>query len=183
MHLQCQRSFNYLEFYIMASRCQHSIQLPHITKTLTIILILCTIMLQVTCTCFTPNNTLAQYEGTCSSQTTLADSDLGCSNLTCDSCLFYANCREARYHCGPPGYPVGYGAKFCPKFSDDCAQMSARGQTWMFDAMQCLQRALVPEATGTKAGVTCGSIKTEAFGTHTGCYVGSGHWAVQAFAI
>jgi hypothetical protein len=44
----------------------------------------------------------------------------------------------------------------------------------MLDTMRCLQMALVSNATGSGAGVTCDSIKTEAFGTHAGCYVGSG---------
>lgn len=129
-------------------------------------------MLQVTRACFTPDNTLAEYERTCSGQSTLAEQE--CSNPSRDSCAFYADCLEARYHCGPNGYPVGFGAKFCQKFSDDRAELSARGQAWMLDTMQCLQRALVPEATGTKPGVTCDSIKKKAFGTHAGCYVGSG---------
>jgi hypothetical protein len=44
----------------------------------------------------------------------------------------------------------------------------------MLDTMQCLQNALVPEATGSGAGVTCDSIEEKAFGTHAECYVGSG---------
>lgn len=32
----------------------------------------------------------------------------------------------------------------------------------------------MPDATGSGAGVTCDYIKKEAFGTHAGCYVGSG---------
>jgi hypothetical protein len=44
----------------------------------------------------------------------------------------------------------------------------------MLDTMQCLQRALVPEATSTNTGVTCDSLKEKAFGMHAGCYVMSG---------
>jgi len=40
--------------------------------------------------------------------------------------------------------------------------------------MQCLQKALVPDAIGTSTSVTCDSIRQKAFGTHAGCYVGSG---------
>jgi hypothetical protein len=44
----------------------------------------------------------------------------------------------------------------------------------MLDTMQCLQRTLIPEATGSAVNVTCDSIKKKAFGTHAGCYVGNG---------
>jgi len=40
--------------------------------------------------------------------------------------------------------------------------------------MQCLQKALVPEATGAGVGVTCDSIQYAAFGTHAMGYLGSG---------
>jgi hypothetical protein len=97
-----------------------------------------------------------------------------CSKPPRNSCSFYPDCLEVRYHCGPAGYPLGYGEKFCQKFSVDRTQLSLQGQKWMLDTMQCLQNALVPEATGSGAGVTCGSIKAAAFGTHAACYVGNG---------
>jgi hypothetical protein len=50
----------------------------------------------------------------------------------------------------------------------------------MLDTMQCLQNALVPEATqaDSGAGVTCESIKNKAFRTHAECYVGIGLAAI-----
>jgi hypothetical protein len=39
--------------------------------------------------------------------------------------------------------------------------------------MLCLQKALVPYATGAKKG-TCAQVKSFAFGTHPNCYVKSG---------
>ena len=44
----------------------------------------------------------------------------------------------------------------------------------MLDVMQCLQRTLVPDATGSAAGVTCDSIEKKAFASHAPCYVESG---------
>jgi len=97
-----------------------------------------------------------------------------CSNPPRDSCAFYADCLESRYHCGPDGYPIGYGQEFCEKYSDGREALSARGKTWMLDVMQCLQRTLVPEATGSAAGVTCDVIEKKAFASHASCYVHSG---------
>ena len=97
-----------------------------------------------------------------------------CVNPPRDSCAFYADCLESRYHCGPDRYPIGYGQKFCEKFVDNQGELSARGKTWMLDVMQCLQTTLVPEATGGGAGVTCDSIEKKAFASHAPCYVESG---------
>ena len=97
-----------------------------------------------------------------------------CVNPPRDNCAFYADCLESRYHCGPDGYPIGYGQKFCEKYSDSREELSAQGQKWMLDVMQCLQRTLVLEATGSVAGVTCDSIEKKAFASHARCYVDNG---------
>ncbi|KAK0501844.1 hypothetical protein EDD18DRAFT_1144667 [Armillaria luteobubalina] len=89
-----------------------------------------------------------------------------------DNCSFYSSCLETRYHCGPTGYPIGYGEKFCTKFSDDRALLSAKGQTWMVDTMHCLQESLVPDALGSAE--TCSQLEDKAFGTHAKCYIDNG---------
>ncbi|KAF5379449.1 hypothetical protein D9615_006576 [Tricholomella constricta] len=96
-----------------------------------------------------------------------------CTNPPRDSCAFYADCLESKYHCGPEGYPIGFGQSFCEKFSANRAELSTKGQTWMLDTMQCLQNELVPEATAT-TGVTCRSLEKKAFASHAKCYVESG---------
>ncbi|KAJ7772014.1 hypothetical protein DFH07DRAFT_213308 [Mycena maculata] len=92
-----------------------------------------------------------------------------------DSCTFYADCLESRYHCGPDGYPLGYGQKYCLKFQTQRTTLSARGQTWMLATMHCLQESLVPDAIGAaNATTTCAALEHMAFATHAGCYVDSG---------
>ncbi|KAJ7655696.1 hypothetical protein DFH06DRAFT_1132781 [Mycena polygramma] len=92
-----------------------------------------------------------------------------------DSCSFYADCLESRYHCGPTGYPLGYGEKYCTKFQANRATLSARGQVWMLATMHCLQEALVPDAIAAPdASTTCAALEDKAFGTHAHCYVSSG---------
>ncbi|KAG5634686.1 hypothetical protein H0H81_001098 [Sphagnurus paluster] len=97
-----------------------------------------------------------------------------CANPPRDSCAFYSECVEAKYNCGPQGYPLGYGGHFCEKFGANRQKLSAKGQAWMVDTMQCLQRELIPEATGTAASATCASIQKKAFLSHARCYVDSG---------
>ncbi|KAJ7165368.1 hypothetical protein C8R46DRAFT_1277535, partial [Mycena filopes] len=61
------------------------------------------------------------------------------------------------------------------KFAESKSELSTAGQTWIADTMLCLQRALVPEATGAPgAAATCDAVKTKAFATHADCYVSSG---------
>ncbi|KAJ7270092.1 hypothetical protein B0H12DRAFT_1009291, partial [Mycena haematopus] len=92
-----------------------------------------------------------------------------------DSCSFYADCLEPRYHCGTTGYPLGYGEKFCTKFQTHRATLSPSGQTWMLATMHCLQEALVPDAIAApNAATSCAALEDKAFATHANCYVSNG---------
>ena len=44
----------------------------------------------------------------------------------------------------------------------------------MLDVMQCLQKALVREVTGSTAGVTCDSTKKNGYASHIPLYINSG---------
>jgi hypothetical protein len=96
-----------------------------------------------------------------------------CSDPKPNSCSFYPDCLEARLHCGPSGYPIGYGLYYCEKFSALRSQMSAAGQAWVTNTMLCLQSDLVVYGDGLQT-TTCSAIKAYAFGTHADCYVKSG---------
>ena len=52
--------------------------------------------------------------------------------------------------------------------------MSEQGQKWTSDMTLCLQKVLVPEATGRSVGATCDSIKTKGYASHVPCYIDSG---------
>ncbi|KAF7297985.1 hypothetical protein HMN09_01019400 [Mycena chlorophos] len=99
-----------------------------------------------------------------------------CVQPPLDNCSFYADCLETRYHCGPTGYPLGYGQKYCDAFQVARKTLSAEGQAWMVRTMHCLQLALVDDALGTgpNATRTCAALEDKAFGTHARCYVQSG---------
>lgn len=96
-----------------------------------------------------------------------------CSDPKPNSCSFYPDCLEALFHCGPSGYPIGYGLYYCEKFSALRSQMSAAGQAWVTDTMLCLQSDLVIYGNGLQ-NTTCSALKAYAFGTHADCYVKSG---------
>ncbi|PPQ79092.1 hypothetical protein CVT26_004052 [Gymnopilus dilepis] len=100
-----------------------------------------------------------------------------CANPPRGHCEFYRACLESKFHCGPDGYPLGYGEKFCQKFQADQAELSTAGREWMLDTMQCLQRALVPEAespTGADQAKSCDDLKEKAFASHAPCYIDNG---------
>ncbi|KZP24755.1 hypothetical protein FIBSPDRAFT_856524 [Athelia psychrophila] len=99
--------------------------------------------------------------------------DAACLSPPPDTCTFYADCLESRYHCGPTGYPIGYGQRFCGEFVGNKSLLDTDGQTWMVNTMHCLQLALVPDAVDANA-TTCPALETQAFGTHAGCYVNNG---------
>ncbi|KAJ7647774.1 hypothetical protein FB45DRAFT_894387 [Roridomyces roridus] len=101
--------------------------------------------------------------------------DPTCLNPPPDTCTFYPNCLESRYHCGPTGYPLAYGLHFCSLFQSKRALLTSAGQAWMIATMHCLQLALVPDALGLpNATQTCGELEDKAFGTHAQCYVENG---------
>ncbi|KIJ65779.1 hypothetical protein HYDPIDRAFT_174667 [Hydnomerulius pinastri MD-312] len=90
-----------------------------------------------------------------------------------DQCAFYTTCLESRYACGPTGYPLAYGHKFCQMFTDQRNKLDAKGQQWMLDTMHCLQLFLVPDAIDARP-TTCAALKDEAFGSHARCYTRNG---------
>ncbi|EAW09351.1 uncharacterized protein ACLA_035540 [Aspergillus clavatus NRRL 1] len=90
-----------------------------------------------------------------------------------NSCNFYAQCLESKYHCGSSGYPIGFGQRFCAKSLIWKPKMSPSGQKWITETMLCLQEQLVPFANGSESS-SCGELEEYALGTHAGCYVKSG---------
>src|SRR5262245_22793145 len=64
-----------------------------------------------------------------------------CSSPVRDTCTFYRACLENHYHCGPSGYPIGYGEHYCKAFTAAKPKFDAKGKKWVSDTMFCLQRA------------------------------------------
>ena len=88
-------------------------------------------------------------------------------------CSFYTNCLESTYNCGPSGYPVGYGLKYCSRFVENDSLFSEDGQKWINGTLLCLKTALIPLAENT-TDQTCKSVESFAFESHVDCYVSNG---------
>lgn len=84
------------------------------------------------------------------------------------NCDFYVQCLEPKYKCGPTGYPVGYGFKYCSKFTKNLNEYPAGGQEWIRKTLICLKKALVPEFS------SCSQLYNTAFDSHPRCYYESG---------
>jgi hypothetical protein len=95
------------------------------------------------------------------------------SGATCDApqprdCSFYTQCLEPHVPCGPSGYALGFGDKYCNAFKQ--ADLSPRGEAWVDSTMLCLEKQLVPYATSPGPAATCDQITEAAFASHAGCY-------------
>lgn len=96
-----------------------------------------------------------------------------CSDLSLvkHDCSYYIECLEANYHCGPDGYPVGYGNKYCSKFLQFFDDFPPEGKQWVEKTLTCLKGAIQPNI---KSSLTCQNIFDIAFDSHPDCYVQSG---------
>ncbi|EGD86927.1 hypothetical protein H112_05442 [Trichophyton rubrum D6] len=98
-----------------------------------------------------------------------------CSSPAPNSCSFYSACLEKGIPCGPDGYALAYGDRYCNRFSAASPQLSASGQEWVTKTMLCLQQKLVPVALGKDEQVsTCPAVREFAFSTHPECYIQGG---------
>ena len=92
-------------------------------------------------------------------------------------CGFYIGCLENYYPCGEEGYAIGYGYKYCQKFTDEETRncMDNSGNEWINSTLLCLQQALVPIIESDDINdMSCRSIKLDAFDSHSTCYTGGG---------
>ena len=97
-----------------------------------------------------------------------AAAPVSCSAPQVRDCTFYASCVERNVPCGPTGYALGFGDKYCNKFK--AAQLSPAGVAWASSVMLCLERALVPYTTPEKKSASCEQISRAAFDSHAACY-------------
>lgn len=93
-------------------------------------------------------------------------------------CSFYPRCLEAQVPCGPDGYALGFGLRYCNKFKEHHYSFSPRGRLWLWSTMKCLQNALIPVANG-QVTMTCPEIRSFAITSHAPCYTQPGQSICQ----
>lgn len=89
------------------------------------------------------------------------------------SCDFY-RCREADADnaCGPRGYYIGYGLKYCERFTKVLRpRLSAAGKRWLDKTRVCLMEHV---DRNIPFDAPCAEVKRSAFDSHPGCYVKGG---------
>jgi len=95
-------------------------------------------------------------------------------NISCEvseeSCNSYL-CMEDDNNCGKRGYYIGFGYKYCTKFSKYINKFSLTGQFWLFDAKVCLQKATLEVS---RKGLSCRQVKKASFKSHVPCYIDAG---------
>lgn len=83
------------------------------------------------------------------------------------SCSYYL-CKENELNCGPKGYLVNYGYRYCNKFYQELeSKLTASGSQWIQEAAVCLQEKI--EHT-TTASTSCLNVKKIAYASHSDCY-------------
>jgi hypothetical protein len=102
-----------------------------------------------------------------------ADGTNNCVNPLPRSCAFYKECLETKYQCGPEGYPIGFGQKFCQVFEREVDKFSPQGQEFLWTNMQCLQNRLVLPYVLINTR-DCSNLKQSALDSHAPCYIKSG---------
>lgn len=101
-----------------------------------------------------------------------------CANLV-GSCDYYACVDQNRLSCGGQGYALGYGKKYCEKFSaidfpEAKTTLGAdifpgNGNVWRDNVRSCLQVNMEAWFAGD-AKKDCGSLRAFAFNSHPDCY-------------
>lgn len=97
------------------------------------------------------------------------------------SCEFYQSCLEAQFQCGPDGYPIRYGLKYCERFiSLNTSRaytgrlLSSQGLAWRNNTLNCLQDVLIPSLTMVSQISDCQKVTEFAFNSHSRCYTQPG---------
>jgi len=93
-----------------------------------------------------------------------------CRKMYADNpCAFYRSCVETSLRCGPDGYAIGYGEKYCKAFSLIDEGLSPKAIKWRDSTRTCLQQRLA-KSIDAADDVTCSTVRSMAFNKHSECY-------------
>lgn len=94
-----------------------------------------------------------------------------------ESCGFYL-CEERNHHCGPKGYPLGFGFKICQIFLHSEQEYSSPARQWLRQVRVCLMEEF--QKANDSGPRICQDIKRDSFRSHVGCYVSTGFCELSA---
>lgn len=87
------------------------------------------------------------------------------------ACLYYSETAEQLLQCGPRGYPLGFGQKYCQRFSKlGPDTLTPRGLRWRDAARSCLIEAFGGFIDEPAQPPGCQEVKRMAFDSHPPCY-------------
>ena len=93
------------------------------------------------------------------------------------SCSWYSTCLQRTFKCPLDSYPLGYGLKYCSRFTSMRNEFPPMARDWISKTLVCLKKSLVPFAASPTKGTTkakCDQLTDAAFQSHSYCYVQNG---------
>lgn len=109
----------------------------------------------------------------CAGDAPVYPDDASCASPRERNCSFYSACLEHRHPCGPDGYALGYGERYCYAFKNE-ARFSAAGVAFRDATMLCLQRYLASIDRKALDAMSCTDVTDRAFASHPACYTQAG---------
>jgi len=88
------------------------------------------------------------------------------------NCQFYDVLEQSK-QCGPKGYLIGYGGKYCRKFGENADEFNEAGKLWIKGVRKCLMHYILRDIDYKT--VDCDELKRQAFESHVQCYVKPGY--------
>ena len=90
-------------------------------------------------------------------------------------CDIYATLESNIQSCGPLGYLLGYGQRYCHLFSLNALNFSLKGQNWVRLTRFCLANKISQiSLIDSNSYNTCKEIQEYGIQSHASCYVSSG---------
>jgi hypothetical protein len=80
-------------------------------------------------------------------------------------------------HCGRQGYLIGFGKKYCDRFSANLHGFTPAGINWVTCVRQCLIDRLTPyydKYPYSEFHTSCAALEQTAYDSHVDCYIDCG---------
>ena len=92
----------------------------------------------------------------------------GSCEIVESDCEYYL-CHEMQEPCGPKGYTLNFGYRYCLKYLNEDLYTNP-GKSWLSQVRGCLQKSLSDQHPYP----SCQDLKKEAINSHFDCYINAG---------